>query len=382
MTAAKRFHIFLTPIGLAMICIATSTAILRATPPHDPDQSTRERLLAIVGDGFQIRETDHFTIAYNAPYETLRPMMGRLEGIYDAVWRFCQGMHLHVKPIPQPLAVLLFDTFEEFKEYSAGVGVQADAMAGFYLHQTNIATFYNTAGNPSLRRIAAWITSAQARLRHLGTGGDRRRRQAMMQEVTMLQVKRNDIVKTYNRFVIQHEAAHQILFNLDVHVRHGDNPTWLVEGIACHFEVPQTPTDGIPRKVNHMRLGDFRDALEVATGTTKITSEHHMAVRKGRRFVSISRLVGDPDVFAMAGDKVAFRYAQAWALVYFLHQKHFEGFSGYLQQLRKRQPGVVVRPEQMVKEFVSAFGRPDLEFERGWIAYMLKLRFEPNKAGL
>ncbi len=380
MNIVSRFRIFLIPTCLALTCLASNATAVRAAPPREAQQSMRDRLLAIAGDGFQIRETDHFAIAYDAPYETLRPMTGRLEGIYDAVWRFCQGMHLHVKPIRDPLAVLLFNTFEEFKAYSESVGVQADAMAGFYLHQTNVATFYNTAGNPSLRRVGSWIANAQEQFLHVG--GDRGRRQALMQEITMLQAQRSGIIKTYNRFVIQHEAAHQILFNLGVHVRHGDNPTWLVEGIACHFEVPQTAADGIPRRVNHMRLGDFRDALEVAAGTTRITNEHHLASRKGGRFVPISRLVGDPDVFAMAGDKVAFRYAQAWALVYYLHQKHREGFSTYLKQLRKRKPGIAVQPEQLVKEFVSAFGRPDFDFERDWIGYMLKLRFERDKAGL
>jgi hypothetical protein len=73
---------------------------------------------------------------------------------------------------------------------------------------------------------------------------------------------------------LQHEAAHQILFNCGLHVRGGQNPTWLAEGLATQFEVPQSRTKHGGVRVNQVRYADFRDAFEVEPTAKRLPKDH------------------------------------------------------------------------------------------------------------
>ena len=103
-----------------------------AAPPPTlpPDEAMAATLLEAVGDGFRIRETDHFTIAYDTPPEILRPLLDRLEGTYNALWRFCEGLGLAIRPPTKRFGVLLFDRHEDFERYRAEVGVATGSVGG------------------------------------------------------------------------------------------------------------------------------------------------------------------------------------------------------------------------------------------------------------
>ena len=197
----------------------------------------------------------------------------------------------------------------------------------------------------------------------------------------MLRSGRDAIVERFNRLVIQHEATHQMFFNLGVHVHGADNPTWLVEGLACQFEVPQTRLAKGPGRVNQMRLGDFREAVGVPPETKSLSNVAYRAAFETRRLIPLGDFVGDRDAFGRDGNRTAFRYAQAWALVYYLSREHREALAAYLGQLSTRVPGRIAGPERESEDFEVAFGPLDDAFQRAWVSYMLKLRFDRKEAG-
>ncbi len=282
--------------------------------PLSSDEQAIARLLAIAGEGFRVRETDHFRIAYDTSYEALRPLVGRLEGTFDSVWRFCNANALASNGLSSRLDVLLFDRFEDFTRYGAGVGVSAGSIAGFYHPRTNIATFCNTQNSPGLAQLTLQFGQVQAQLKRAtskrgGTPAARRRRSDLQQMLSVLQTRREVLVKRFNRFVIQHEAAHQLLFNLGLHVRGADNPSWLVEGLACQFEVPQANQAGLLKRINHLRLADFRDALGVGLDVKHVEEEACRRLLADGRIVPLADLIASPDPFERRGDGIAYRYA-------------------------------------------------------------------------
>ncbi|MEK7756056.1 MAG: DUF1570 domain-containing protein, partial [Planctomycetota bacterium] len=219
-----------------------ATAVATCSPAQVPPEKTESaRLLALGGERFSIRRTDHFLIASDGDEGAVNPLADRLEAAYQAVVRFAEDMKLPIHPPSDPLPVLLFNRHSDFERYAGSVGFKDPAAPGFYHPRNNTAAFCNVLDLPQLRDISQRIEQAEA-----------------PERIIDWRSQRDAIVKTFNRLVIQHEAAHQVLFNTGVLSRDADNPDWLVEGLACQFEVSSRDA------VNQMRLADFREALAAA----------------------------------------------------------------------------------------------------------------------
>ncbi len=383
--ARHRFRICMC-VGLAVAALTATFSTSAASPPALlPDQEAAARLLTIGGEGFRIRETDHYTLAYDTSYEALRPLIGRLEGTYDAIWRFCEANGLGVRLPASRLEVLLFARYEDFAEYLAGIGLRAGSVAGAYDPRTNVSAFCHVESSPGLAQINGQIEQVQKRLKRLkgreSGASARERREHLRRHLSKLRLQRDALTKKFNRLVIQHEAAHQMLFNVGVHVHWADNPLWLTEGMACQFEVPQAGSARPMGRINHLRLADFRDALGASPDVKSFSEEVYEEALASRHLVPLVDLITDDELFTGQERDVVFRYAQAWALVYYLHHRHRKEFVTYLRRLGTRKPGEHVAWQRKIEEFESAFGKPDEAFQRRWITYMLELRFDRREAG-
>lgn len=375
-----------TSIALSVTAAVVIPALLTLADPPELNRRAGSNLLTVAGEGFRVLETDHFTIAYDTSYEALRPLIGRLEGTYDAIQRFLTETGSWGEAPKDRFEVILFDRYEDFTRYLAGIGLQGGSVAGIYDQQSNVASFCNMASGPDLQRLTRQIAKIQGQLQQLektrsGSGNTRQRRRELHRNLSVLRSQRDALVKRFNRLVVQHEAAHQMFFNLGVHVRGADNPNWLVEGLACQFEVPQAGPGGALAQINHVRLADFRDGLRAAPDAKTVDDDAYEKALGDGNLVPLVDLISDPELFSSRGGNMAFRYAQAWALVYYLNRKHSESFATYLRRLGARRPGEVVGRGREIDEFRSAFGEPDDVFQRAWSTYMLRLRFDRREAG-
>ncbi len=355
------------------VCVAA-----QAPSPHDEVAAS---LLEIAGEGFRIRQTEHFTICYDTPYSALGPHVGRLEGIYDAIQRFCKANEVGVDKLDTSLPILFFDRPENFSRYAKTVDMQTDSIAGFYHQRNNVAVFLNTLNNSEVRRVSEQIAQAEGRLRGPGGTEAREAREALGRDIRVWRSQRDALVDRFNRFVLQHEAAHQVLFNRRVHARGAKNPTWLVEGLASQFEVPQSDLSGVLRGVNHMRLADLREAMGVPPAAGSRFEVDPAAVFAGGKLVAFAEFIGDDELFSRRHDDLTVLYAQSWGLVSYLHREHRESFAGYLRKLASRSPGEAVTPEREIAEFETAFGPIGPQLERRWVKFILRLRFDPQAAG-
>ncbi len=376
----------IAPVIASILLTCVARAADQVTERRPEDTPLDVRLLAIGGEGFRLRETEHFAICYDTDYSVVRALTGRLEGTYDAMQRFCGAYRLDVSAPDDRLGVLLFGDYEAYSEYVRAADLDPRSIAGFYSQQTNLAVFCDVATSPSLRAVTTEIARLQKRLDAMSAGPKRRRdrnqrRQAISKALTANRARRDHFVRRFNRFVIQHEAVHQVLFNIGVHQRGAANPTWLVEGLACQFEVPQTDGQGFIRNINHMRLADFRDALDSGSVVGAAGDRAREDAFSSGRLVPLRSFIGEDETFRAAGEQIVSRYAQAWSLVHYLARERGDAFSTYLRSIAGREPGVIVSSDDEIAVFDAAFGPPDEQFQASWLSYIQALRLDLTAAG-
>ncbi|UCG17464.1 MAG: DUF1570 domain-containing protein [Phycisphaerales bacterium] len=368
--------------------VLSASAALAAAPDGDApipvDAQAEAELLAIAGDGFAIRRTDHFVIAHNTSDDIVANFLTRAERTYNAVFRFCRAGDIPVRAPARRLAVLFFDTPEGFHRYGDSIGFHSEGASGVFSIHLNRAAFFNTLKTRRMVHLTNIVTDLENRLsRPPGVTGLRPgERKAARRRLQVMRNQRNRFVTRTNRLVIQHEVTHQVFYNIGVHTVGAQNPGWLVEGLACLFETPPNPSGASFAAINQMRLRDFRECLTPGDGNFKPRPEHLDHACRSGRFVPLKDLIGDARIFARAADpNIVYQYAEAWSLVHYLQRRHQKEFARYIQQLSQRQPSESFSPQQEVETFEAIFGPINDHFERRWISYVLRLPFRPAEAG-
>jgi len=332
-------------------------------------------------DAFTTRRTDHFLIWYDTSFDVVRPLVNRLEGTYAAAVRVGRYYGFAMDDSSEPLRVILVERHDDYAVLARGAGIDPGGAAGFYNPADNLAVFGNVVNSPSLRTLAMQIEQLEQRMQRVrGRGGASAnvRTNAIGRDLSRLLLQRDAIVERFNRLVLQHEAAHQIFFNVGVHGRETDSPTWLVEGLAMQFEVPQTSAQKGLHRVNQMRLADLRESAGIGLGEQKLSEDACASAFQGRGLVPLVELIRDDGVFGGSGEHVATVYAQAWALVFYLGRTQKDAFSGYLAHVAARPPHTSIEPQQELECFSEFFGPVDEALQRGWLEYVVRLRVDPT----
>ncbi len=341
-------------------------------------------LLALAGDGFRIRETDHFTIAHDSTYNDLRVLIGRLEGTYEAVWSFCEAIELQVEPPQSRLRVLFFNRSEDFARHCDRVGLSADRVAGFFSPESNVAVFGNVMTRPEIQELTGHVGRLRNRIKDLQSGPDaastRQEHSDLRRRMDAVRLRRDAIVEKFNRLVIQHETAHQVFYNLGVHDPEGGDPPWLVEGLACLFEIPQTSQTSKPDRVNQMRLADLRTAFGLVPGDMGVCEADAAEAFTSGRLLPVAELIRGKDLWTEDETQLSYRYAQAWSLVHYLSGKHRAAFSEYLRLLRSQPAGRVDDFRSRSADFEGVFGVSGDDLQRLWLDYVVHLEFKPEQA--
>ncbi len=295
-----------------------------------------KRLLAQLPAGFQLRQTDHYVIAYNTSQAYANWCGSLLERLYRAYFKFWEkrGFELHEPEFP--LAVVVFDNRGDYAEYSRGeLGDATSAVIGYYNFRTNqMVTFDLTGLAQADRTRRRRFTSRQIRELLSRPGAER------------------------NVATIVHEATHQLAYNTGLQTRYAVNPFWVAEGLAIYFESPDMKNTSGWRtigRVNRFRLASFKQNL---------------ARRPPNRLEAI---ITDDGLFRSSETAPA-AYADAWALNYYLFRKKSKDYVAYLRELSKLKPLESYTPEQRLRQFQRYFGTDLQRLERDLVRYVGRLR--------
>lgn len=399
----------LSTLGLALACLGIWSPAVLSAPASAPakapaqvladDPAARDALLEVAGTGFQIKQTPHFLICYNTDRATVDRLTGRLEQTWTNVLRFCEQVGFDLKPLPERLEVIFFDQPRDYLAYVSKLGYPGQGTYGAYFEDNNRAAFFNVENDPQIGQIRAAIDNAKERLAKLDAAlkaaksidrvvvrfGDgqqkpftrseaRQEIQKSQRELTSLGRQRESFSDKTNRMIIQHETAHQVLFNAGGHTRGATNPKWLVEGLACMFETPPSSGGAGLTATNHARLGDLR-AMMTAPGSTLPSAAGLLDAIKSRRVVGLRELVTRPELLQQRGEQGAKAYALAWGLTHYLQRARNKELGAYLREVSDRKPNVEVTAAEELRVFEKHFGPVDEGLTQRFGDYIVKLPY-------
>jgi hypothetical protein len=297
----------------------TSDAV--AFEPLSVEEMARE-LLGELPAGFEVHQTAHYVIVYNTSKAYAAWCGSLFERLYKAFTGFWTNKGFELSEPEFPLVAVVFADKQSYVDFSRPeVGDAVQTIIGYYSFRSNRMVMYDLTGIESLGRY-----------------GGGRRTSSQIREF----LRRPDAPRTVATIV--HEATHQIAFNCGLNARYSDCPLWVSEGIAMYFETPDLRSSKGWRRIgeiNPPRLAQFQDYLRRRPPDSLVT------------------LVSDDT--RLKDTKTALdAYAEAWALTYFLIERHPDEYVEYLKGLAKKKPLVWDDAKTRLAEFKRAFG-DDLE---------------------
>ena len=287
--------------------------------------------------GFRFHQTDHFLIAYN----TERSYAIWIGGLYEQLYKGFTGYWERKRKFKLddpvfPLVIVVFSSFDEYKVHvKRELGQDPGSMVAYYNLMTNRVTLYD---------LTTGFQGAGSK-----PDNDRRISEILANPNALPMVA-----------TVVHEGTHQLMFNMGMQTRLADTPLWVNEGLAMFFETPDLNNPKGWRtigQINPLRLLNFREALpQRATGGESL-----------KRLLTSDLDFRDPNTGLS-------RYAEAWALNYFLLNKYGKEYVAYLERLRTKQPLVADTAETKLADFQAVFKVDWEEFDREFLEYISKLR--------
>jgi hypothetical protein len=214
-----------------------------------------------------------------------------------------------------PLMIMVHPGRKEFDKACAATGMASSPLLkGFYHPQTNRVTLYDSDGEPAPPPPGGKTKTISVSKGGVGEG---------------------------SRHTVVHEAIHQLAFNAGLHPRVGQNPRWVVEGLATMLEagaLQSTTRDDVDSRINKERCDWFRQ------------------YRAQRRKTTIVDLITrDEELFAAA--PLDF-YSEAWAFTFYLAESRRPDYVLYLKKIASRDPLAPTYPAaERLADFQAIFGK-------------------------
>jgi hypothetical protein len=296
--------------------------------------------------GFEVAAAGSYVVA--APPGKARAYAALLDEVHRAFATFFSRRDFKLTQPEFPLVALIFPTEEAFAKYCESDGMSyGQGLRGYY--------------NPDTNRIAFFEDNQALSLRPLQWPHER--------ELALLDAIETD--ETTDRWpgphlppvgaitpgssfrdTLVHEATHQLAFNMSLHTRIGDNPRWVVEGLAMIFERNAAGTGerhGSERqRVNEERYEWFMQR----------TRANVMPLKE---FIAVDRPFGTATLDA---------YAESWALAFYLSERRAADYTKYLRAIQEHDPLVDYKADDRVADFQKAFGKDIDWLQVEWLRFM------------
>lgn len=282
----------------------------------------RDRLRRELGNSYEVAGTEHYLVC--AARGRAREYSRIFEDIYRQFYIYFSRRGLPISKPEFPLVAIVFPDQTSFRDYCTQDGLPAPAgLRGYYLATSN--------------RIALFGVEQQLLS---GSADDSASSLPLPAGLERSDSRWAGMIAGNVKDTMIHEATHQVAYNTGLHSRIGENPRWVVEGLATVFEAPgiRLSTHNLPAKTRinperYIRFGDF--------------------VNNRRKPKSLAAFVGSGAAFR-TGTLDA--YSQSWALSFFLIETRSAQYSRYLKTIATRDPFEAYTAEQRVADFKQAFG--------------------------
>ena len=302
----------------------------------------RKQLLTEFRSGYDIHVSAHYVVVGKKgkakAYATL------FEEIYRQVDTFYSVRGFETSEPEFTMVAIVLNTVDEFKEYCGrDQMLWSEDLRGYYSLKSNRVVLYDS---PAKLNANVESSSSEVGMRASLSGeGD-----ALASDAPTLQNSSADQatlaamlngVAGETADTIVHETTHQVGYNIGIHSRIGETPTWVIEGLATVLEAPGIRVRGssdAADKINTDRLNWF-------------STEYESRRQPG----DLARMVAEDELFR---NQALDAYSSAWAFTYFMTENpaRARSYIRYLRILGERDPLQHYTAEQRLKDFQSAFG--------------------------
>ena len=300
----------------------------------------RKQLLTEFQSGYDIHLSAHYVVVGKKgrakAYATL------LEEIYRQVDSFYSIRGFKTSDPEFTMVAIVFNTVDEFKEYCGrDQMLWSEDLRGYYSLKSNRVVLYDspTKLNVGTELSMDGKTSAALRSKNALTADELALESPTTDQATLATMLNSVVGETADTIV--HETTHQVGYNIGIHSRIGETPTWVIEGLATVLEAPGIRVRGssdAADKINTDRLNWFNTEYE------------------SRRLPGdLARMVAGDEIFR---NQALDAYSSAWAFTYFMTENpaRARSYVRYLRVLGERDPLQHYTAEERLKDFQSAFG--------------------------
>jgi hypothetical protein len=321
--------------------------------------------------GMKIATSQHFILLYDTPDKVAKDAKVKkprhaqrlelLERVYESflLTFFSRGVALQVPK--ERMQVVLFNDYNDYKDFSVRLSSELINASGFYLPETNISFFFDHGSSDRYKRLKELADQ----LKEMGQAA-----------VKVKSRNAKDIVRLANTIdlliridqesqdieVVSHEATHQLASNTGLFPQNVRVPSWVHEGLAAYFESPNDGAWSGIGAVNELRIQFYR------------------ALERDRVHSNIDFIVGDQIFdYAQSNGAVLHGYGQAWALTHFLMDRHFDELMRFYKALGELPPDVPFDPDLLTAVFDRVFGKDRGPLDLEWRSYMRGLKTDTEE---
>jgi hypothetical protein len=314
----------------------------------------RPQLLKEFGRTFEVATRGHHLVV--APLGKAKLVAEILEKTSLSFVSYFTRRNLKLDKVEAPLVTIVFQTQEDFQGYCQQENVKRTlGLRGFY--------------SPTTNRVALYLEqSADAKTR--SSFGDISLGVTGAEEVVLAPFRRETIWGAPQgpgsvADTLVHETTHQMGFNTGLHSRLGDDPTWVVEGLAMLFEGDANRDDEKAKTTVNQRINRERFVW---------FQEYKKLRRKPKSLEDF--LTSDSRFDTATLDA----YSESWALMFFLAETRASQLSGYLKKLAYRTELGEYTPMRRLDDFKAAFGKDIPHLEAQYLKFIEDLEAPPADA--
>ncbi len=306
----------------------------------------REQLRREFGQSFDVVGTRHYVVCAKGEQKA-RAYADTFEELFRSFHMYFSVRGFKIDEPEFPLVAVIFPEYESFARYAKAENVQASpTLKGYYLTTSNRIALYEDRLS-----TAAWRSPVHSPwdLPPPSDGERSSPRSSGWPVALEGQSGAWEALEGSLKDTMIHEATHQAAFNSGLHSRIGENPKWIVEGLATVFEAPgirnSSSNSGVKARINRERFVWFGNFAKTR-----------------RKAKSLENFLASDAPFATG---VLDAYSEAWAFSFFLIETRPRAYAEYLRTIAARDPLQTYPPEARVDDFKKLINKelPLLESE-------------------
>ena len=303
----------------------------------------RAQLVKEFGKNFEIAARGNHLVV--APLGKAKSVAEILDKTSLSFVSYFTRRNLKLDKVEVPLVTVVFQTQLEFQAYCQQENVKRTlGLRGFYSPTTNRVALYleqpvDATARSSFGDISLGVTTSEESVL------------APFRRETVWGAPKGPSSVTDT---LVHETTHQMGFNTGLHSRLGDDPTWVVEGLAMLFEGDANRDDeksktNVAQRINRERFVWFQEYKQLR-----------------RKPKSLEDFLTSDNRFETA---TLDAYSESWALMFFLAETRASQLSGYLKKLAYRTDLGQYTPMRRLDDFKAAFGKDVHHLEAQYLRF-------------